>query len=96
MHVSINMRFHCVADICPSRPAQSAQDETAGSTRSSDVKRKHICDYPGCEKSFTTSGHLARHARTHTGEKKFQCTFAGCQSRFSRHDNMLQQYVDSV
>jgi len=72
--------------------SQSAQDETAGSTRSSDVKRKHICDYPGCEKSFTTSGHLARHARTHTGEKKFQCTFAGCQSRFSRHDNMLQHY----
>ncbi|KAL0085401.1 hypothetical protein J3Q64DRAFT_1743549 [Phycomyces blakesleeanus] len=45
-----------------------------------------------CDKSFTTSGHLARHNRIHTGEKNFQCLHPGCLSRFSRQDNMMQHY----
>ncbi|KAG2174867.1 hypothetical protein INT43_005929 [Umbelopsis isabellina] len=55
-------------------------------------KRKYHCREPGCDKSFTTSGHLARHNRIHTGEKNFPCLFPGCQSRFSRQDNMMQHY----
>ncbi|KAI8329025.1 hypothetical protein EDC96DRAFT_549207 [Choanephora cucurbitarum] len=55
-------------------------------------KRKYHCTEPGCHKSFTTSGHLARHNRIHTGEKNFPCLFPGCQSRFSRQDNMMQHY----
>ncbi|KAI8049235.1 hypothetical protein BDF22DRAFT_611025, partial [Syncephalis plumigaleata] len=45
-----------------------------------------------CDKSFTTSGHLARHNRIHTGEKNFHCPMEGCTSRFSRQDNMMQHY----
>ncbi|KAH8552807.1 hypothetical protein BGW37DRAFT_555856 [Umbelopsis sp. PMI_123] len=56
------------------------------------TKRKYHCREPGCDKSFTTSGHLARHNRIHTGEKNFPCLFPGCQSRFSRQDNMMQHY----
>ncbi|KAI7901083.1 uncharacterized protein BX663DRAFT_553329 [Cokeromyces recurvatus] len=57
-----------------------------------DPKRKYHCTEPGCTKSFTTSGHLARHFRIHTGEKNFPCLFPGCLSRFSRQDNMMQHY----
>ncbi|SAM08821.1 hypothetical protein [Absidia glauca] len=59
---------------------------------SANSKRKYYCSEPGCNKAFTTSGHLARHHRVHTGEKNFPCLFPGCQSRFSRQDNMMQHY----
>ncbi|KAI9474369.1 hypothetical protein BX667DRAFT_532000 [Coemansia mojavensis] len=55
-------------------------------------KRKYHCLHPGCGKSFTTSGHLSRHFRIHTGEKNYHCLYPGCTSRFSRQDNMMQHY----
>ncbi|KAL1918221.1 uncharacterized protein VTP21DRAFT_3487 [Calcarisporiella thermophila] len=55
-------------------------------------KKKYFCSYPDCDKSFTTSGHLARHHRIHTGEKNYACLMPGCNSRFSRKDNMWQHY----
>lgn len=54
-------------------------------------KKKHIC--PTCERAFTTSGHLARHTRVHTGERNHKCPFPGCETRCSRQDNLQQQYV---
>lgn len=53
-------------------------------------ERKHPCQ--SCGKSFTTSGHLARHNRIHTGERKFACLLATCEQRFSRQDNMMQHF----
>ncbi|KAJ2594439.1 transcriptional repressor [Coemansia sp. RSA 1722] len=60
--------------------------------RSSPAKRKYICAHAGCGKAFTTSGHLSRHYRIHTGEKNYHCLYPGCASRFSRQDNMMQHY----
>ncbi|KAA8908465.1 hypothetical protein FN846DRAFT_945248 [Sphaerosporella brunnea] len=51
--------------------------------------RRYTCQ---CGKSFTTSGHLARHTRIHTGEKNYVCPEAGCAARFSRQDNCMQHY----
>ncbi|KAH9467836.1 hypothetical protein MJO29_006241 [Puccinia striiformis f. sp. tritici] len=54
--------------------------------------RKYACTWDGCGKAFTTSGHLVRHKRIHTGEKRYECAMQNCTSRFSRQDNMLQHY----
>lgn len=51
--------------------------------------RRYTCH---CGKSFTTSGHLARHTRIHTGEKNYVCPEANCGARFSRQDNCMQHY----
>ncbi|KAJ1937545.1 transcriptional repressor, partial [Linderina pennispora] len=61
-------------------------------TQKPPAKRKYRCSFPGCEKAFTTSGHLSRHYRIHTGEKNYHCLYPGCTSRFSRQDNMMQHY----
>lgn len=50
-------------------------------------KRRYEC--ATCRKTFTTSGHVARHNRIHTGEKNFQCPEPGCLQRFSRQDNCM-------
>jgi len=50
-------------------------------------KRRYEC--ATCGKTFTTSGHVARHNRIHTGEKNFQCPEPGCSQRFSRQDNCM-------
>ncbi|RHZ75165.1 hypothetical protein Glove_217g54 [Diversispora epigaea] len=55
-------------------------------------KRKYVCSYLECGKNFTTSGHLSRHNRIHTGEKNFPCLMLGCTSKFSRQDNMMQHF----
>lgn len=51
------------------------------------TKRRYECST--CGKTFTTSGHVARHNRIHTGEKNFQCPEPGCSQRFSRQDNCM-------
>ncbi|KAH9049083.1 hypothetical protein EDB84DRAFT_1175471 [Lactarius hengduanensis] len=57
---------------------------------SSSNKKKHVCHV--CSKAFTTSGHLSRHARIHTGERNHKCPFPGCDTRCSRQDNLQQHY----
>ncbi|KAJ7121709.1 hypothetical protein C8R44DRAFT_539639, partial [Mycena epipterygia] len=54
-------------------------------------KKHHVC--PVCERGFSTTGHLARHARIHTGERNHKCPFPGCETKCSRQDNLQQQYI---
>lgn len=65
-------------------------DHSTSSVSSSVTKRKHACKT--CGRLFTTLGHLARHNRTHTGERKHMCPWPQCEARFARQDNCMQHY----
>lgn len=65
--------------------------KTHGVARNDGVpSRKHICKW--CHRSFTTLGHLARHNRIHTGERKHNCPWPLCDAKFARQDNCMQHY----
>ncbi|KAI0268299.1 hypothetical protein BC834DRAFT_821531, partial [Gloeopeniophorella convolvens] len=82
-------RQPCVGRDTP--PASYASPSgQATSPASAAGKKKHVC--PICSKAFTTSGHLSRHARIHTGERNHRCPFPGCDTRCSRQDNLQQHY----
>ncbi|KAF9100013.1 hypothetical protein BGX29_000067 [Mortierella sp. GBA35] len=57
---------------------------------SAEWARKHICPVPNCFKSFTRSGHLARHIRSHTSEKLFVCPVDSCGLGFTRSDALRE------
>ncbi|KAF9180775.1 glucose repression transcription factor [Haplosporangium sp. Z 11] len=57
---------------------------------SAEWARKHICPVPNCFKSFTRSGHLARHIRSHTSEKLFVCPVEDCGLGFMRSDALRE------
>uniref|UniRef100_A0A8C0JF76 KLF transcription factor 16 n=1 Tax=Chelonoidis abingdonii TaxID=106734 RepID=A0A8C0JF76_CHEAB len=54
----------------------------------SQCERPFPCTWPDCSKKFARSDELARHYRTHTGEKKFACPL--CEKRFMRSDHLTK------
>ncbi|KAH7921082.1 hypothetical protein BV22DRAFT_1020036 [Leucogyrophana mollusca] len=70
--------------VSPTAPGTQLQSSGPGGS-----KKKHLCTT--CDRGFTTSGHLARHLRVHTGERNHKCPFPGCETRCSRQDNLQQQ-----
>ncbi|KAL6084453.1 hypothetical protein STEG23_036511 [Scotinomys teguina] len=51
-------------------------------------ERPFACSWQDCNKKFARSDELARHYRTHTGEKKFSCPI--CEKRFMRSDHLTK------
>lgn len=75
----------------PVSPAFTQQTSPAAASGVPSPKKKHVCGV--CDRAFTTSGHLARHSRVHTGERNHKCPFPGCDTRCSRQDNLQTQSV---
>ncbi|KAG7443696.1 uncharacterized protein BT62DRAFT_953461, partial [Guyanagaster necrorhizus] len=74
-----------------SQPYQSpSPSPTLTAPTLSPSRKRHVC--ATCDRAFTTSGHLARHNRVHTGERNHKCPFPGCETRCSRQDNLQQHY----
>ncbi|KAI8906225.1 hypothetical protein DFJ77DRAFT_200676 [Powellomyces hirtus] len=69
---------------------QKGHETLRSVTNTSESKRTIKC--PICDRSFTHSGHRARHMRVHTGAKPHKCLHSGCNCTFSRKDNMMQHY----
>ncbi|KAF4519450.1 hypothetical protein B566_EDAN008677 [Ephemera danica] len=55
-------------------------------------ERPFPCSWSGCGKRFARSDELARHTRTHTGEKNFICPV--CNKKFMRSDHLRHPNFD--
>lgn len=89
LNTNLNTNSNTLLSSSPSS-INSNNSLTINNIDNSIPNRKYKC--LKCNKGFTTSGHLARHNRIHTGVKNHVCPFEGCQSRFSRQDNCMQHY----
>ncbi|CAM6120198.1 unnamed protein product [Calypogeia fissa] len=51
-----------------------------------------LCNYEGCEKSFTESSALYNHGRVH-GDRPYLCHYDGCSKRFSERSKLKRHFL---
>ncbi|VDP87315.1 unnamed protein product [Schistosoma mattheei] len=47
-------------------------------------RRRHVCTFPGCSRSYSELNRLEEHLRTHSGERPYVCRKPGCGATFAR------------
>ncbi|KAI7550193.1 hypothetical protein KC331_g3333 [Hortaea werneckii] len=70
------------------RPKSSQPIQPTTTTRNTKAKKRHPCDLPGCDKTFSQRTHLNIHLRAHTGSKPFPCRHPTCNQRFTQLGNL--------
>ncbi|KAF9388989.1 hypothetical protein CPB97_012200 [Podila verticillata] len=73
-------------------PEPSREEDAPAQDPNAPPKKSHLCPWPNCHKTFTRSAHLARHVRSHGGEKPYACPQEGCSKQFSRSD-VLKEHI---
>jgi hypothetical protein len=61
-------------------------------SRPTQVRNKQRWECVECGKTFSSSGHLARHMRSHSGKKMYACPIQNCPARFDRPDGQKSHY----
>ncbi|KAB0350834.1 hypothetical protein FD754_015691 [Muntiacus muntjak] len=73
---------HARPDLAPG-PGQTRPQQPQDRAGPLGVRKPHAC--PVCGKAFRKTSHLAKHQRTHTGERPYQCQVCG--KRFGDRSN---------
>lgn len=55
--------------------------------------RNHICQWPGCGKTFTRGSYLSNHMMTHSTERNFICNWSGCDKRYKTQAHLLNHLL---
>ena len=75
-----------VSDVPPAQGALQQQAEPSGTP-----KERHICNVPGCEKTFGRPAEFRRHKQTVHGKKnKFRCMVESCDYTYPRLDKVRE------
>ncbi|RLV96087.1 hypothetical protein JA1_000681 [Spathaspora sp. JA1] len=82
---------HSLASPSQEPLASSSQEPLASSSQepqASITRRRFMCEYPGCTRTYVGIYERDRHMRTHLDEMPFMCSV--CKKQFSRRDHARQ------
>ncbi|XP_055912418.1 zinc finger protein 26-like [Eupeodes corollae] len=78
---------HTYCDLC-GQSFSSSEEIEAHKAEQHNLKVKHPCPHPNCNKAFYKGGQLEKHIETHNIKKEFQCTL--CDKSFHRKFYLTQ------
>ncbi|XP_034104074.1 zinc finger protein 572 [Drosophila albomicans] len=80
-----NLQFNAMGD---SKIRIMPTTKLMATPHATDPKRKFVCPYDNCTKSYGKSSHLRSHLTWHTGIKPFVCSEPKCGKGFTRSDEL--------
>jgi hypothetical protein len=87
---SSSSESEAVEDVSEASPSSPISPKKPPATKKG--KKAYQCNHSGCGRIFTTSGHLSRHRRIHSGVKNYRCPLKPCSASFFRSDNMMTHF----